>query len=1374
VSHYILSIVNQLIRLTLLFVIYSAVNANTLQFNHLNVKQGLADKSVLALTQDHQGFMWMGGYNGLSRFDGMQVKNIRSGLADFEITSLLAGHDYQLWIGTAKGGLHLYHTDTQSFNVFNKSNSELASNHIVDIQKAGQQHLWIITYQAIQRFDTHQQTFETVFSLKSEKELSGHYIFSALQRSDESIWIGSNKGVISLQLEQQSWHKISDEASMQFSIRAILKRHDGTFLFGGKNGLLQYDDKQQKLEPVKSFTNHYAYTLTEDQDNNIWVGTVGDGLFSSQDFQTWQQYRHHKGYGYSLAEDNVISMLIDQTGVLWLGGFHHGASYASLNQLQMAFYDNSPDAIACADNEVVLSVLDDGDTWWLGTEGGLVRYLPKTKQCKLYQSSVGLGVEQNIISDIVRDNNGHLILATGSSIKWFDEVNQKMVDLNGDIKWTEQIKVTKDNRLILSGRNGVYVQDVNLNVASKSNLRQSSNATEFEQYRFNKVGTNIKELKKPLTHQIIQAGDNEYWLASANGVLRIDSENTLDYLKNEGELVNKGDVGALLKTSDGGLYIAEDGVGLHYYNRILQPVISYTTSNGLQSDQSFSGLLEDKRGRIWIAHSQGISMLDPKTGQFLHLSTADGVQPGDFIRGAYAFGHEGKLFFAGTVGLNVLFPEHIKQRTGIHQTHLVRMTRFNKPVDIGLNDSDFSVPRSIEALEQIQLSHRDFVMGFQFAALDFAAPSQNQFAYKLEGFDPDWTTTNAIQGRVTYTNLPARDYVFRVKSANSQGQWSAREATLKVRVLPAPWMTWWAYSLYLTIALLILWGVIYLRTKAAKQRAKQLELEVDVRTAQIEQQKQTIESLLERKNELFANVSHEFRTPLTLILGPVNDIIRELPKGQMRSGLELVKQNGIRLLGLVEQLLKLARLSSFEQAPKVTIDLAAKLVFLVESFRSAADQKSIDLTLDTTSDSALNKESSVWVEASQDAIDTIVSNLIANALKYTPYGGSVQVRLAVLEHEVEIRVKDSGPGIEDEQQQAIFERFTRLQKHQHLEGSGLGLAVVKELTEINGGNIRLDSQIGQGSEFIISWPLANNTLRQSNFVEHVEQLSASDSIVAELNEELSHQSVQGSESENGGGGDDIQESKVLIIEDNKDMRHYIAKSLQGYQCIATVDGPQGIAKALEVVPDLIVCDVMMPGMDGFQVARIIRSDERTSHIPLVLLTARGDQHSRLKGWRENVDEYLTKPFDSKELRARIDNLLVLRDIRRQKMGYNIIESKDKSSFDLASKDRQFIDKLDVIIAKGFSDTEFGIQQMADALAVSERQLHRKLKALIDFKPSDYLREYRLKQAAKFLTDGNQVAVVSDMCGFVSTAHFSRRFKAQYGVSPKQYQETKKG
>ncbi|WP_223787751.1 hybrid sensor histidine kinase/response regulator transcription factor [Marinicella meishanensis] len=756
---------------------------------------------------------------------------------------------------------------------------------------------------------------------------------------------------------------------------------------------------------------------------------------------------------------------------------------------------------------------------------------------------------------------------------------------------------------------------------------------------------------------------------------------------------------------------------------------------------------------LWLSSDMGIYRLNSNHSEVLHFGPEDGSINGGFIKKASHLGASGTVYFGGKQGLVAFKPEAIKTNLTAPKIVITKVNQLNKSLTMGEQLlGGFQLNQDVNQLKKMQLNHQDLTIGFEFAALDYASPEDNRYAFRLLGFNDTWNMVDAKNRTATYTNLNPGEYTFEVKAANKDGVWTEQPKSLAITVKPAPWFSPLAYALYVLTFVVALFAFIRYRTAAANRRAQQLEVEVNQRTQELKTQKQMVESLLDHKNELFANVTHEFKTPLALIKGPTDELLKEGELYPHKSKLNMIKRNANRLLVMVGQILKLSEVEQEQAVVRENQTVEPVLNMLFEAYAILARDKNIRLHLDNQSKSQIH--------ATAEYLEMVVGNLLSNAIKYTGVGGEVTLSSMDQDGQVIITVKDTGSGIAEQDQSAIFDRFTRLDSHRNIQGTGIGLAVVKEITQANGGQVSLISELGQGSAFTIRMPQA----------QWQELVSMESTVVDQMVQKTAHEMVE----------DQLPTTakkrsaaiKLLVIEDNADMRTHIDDVLRDkYHCFYADRGQSGIATALKEMPDIIICDVMMPGMDGFQVTRILRHDAKTSHIPIILLTALNTKESRIKGWRENIDVYLTKPFDASELHATLGAVLNVRKILQQKTQASLGVSGTTENLDLPKQDLKFVKNLKSVIAENYPDIMFMRPQLASAMAVSERQLQRKVKALVDDSPMNLLRDYRLEMAAAKLAEGLQVGVVGDDCGFSSVSYFAACFKKKYGMTPKKYQMT---
>ncbi|MBC8401643.1 MAG: response regulator [Candidatus Marinimicrobia bacterium] len=656
----------------------------------------------------------------------------------------------------------------------------------------------------------------------------------------------------------------------------------------------------------------------------------------------------------------------------------------------------------------------------------------------------------------------------------------------------------------------------------------------------------------------------------------------------------------------------------------------------------------------------------------------------------------------------------------------------------------------------IKLSYQQDVFSFEFAALDYQNSMSNQYAYKMEGFNQDWIYTDASNCIASYTNLDPGNYVFHVKGSNNDGLWNEEGTSIRIVITPPWWKTNIAYFGYFLL-------VVGTFTILYRIRLARLRLQYQVEMDHLEAKR--YHEMDELKSRFFANISHEFRTPLTLILGPIDKILSRIKEREWVPDLQLVQKQARRLLQLVSQLLDLSRLEAKRmklQASQRNIIPLLKVTVL--SFTSLADRKKITLTFN--SDREI-----IQVYCEKDIIVKIINNLLSNALKFTAPGGKIEVDVRTRSHynlddegALVITITDTGIGIAPERIDNIFNRFYQVdssETREH-EGAGIGLSLTKELVELHKGDISVESQEGKGTTFTVSLHLGKSHLKPEEIVEDFERAGESFEPSSLLTEPELVSEQQSPTSKKG-------VPIVLIVEDNTDVRNYIHGYLKEYRCFEAADGEEGLHLALKKIPDLIVSDIMMPKMDGVEFCKQIKSDERTSHIPVILLTAKADIESKLEGLETGADDYLTKPFEAKELKARVKNLIDQRRQLRERFRKEI--NPDPDDMPISPLDTEFLQNAMKAVNRHLEEPEFGVAELSKELFTSRQHLYRKLQALLGLTGQEFIRSIRLKRAARMLrSHTDQITQIAYKTGFNNPSYFTECFRKEFGQTPSSYEK----
>ena len=699
------------------------------------------------------------------------------------------------------------------------------------------------------------------------------------------------------------------------------------------------------------------------------------------------------------------------------------------------------------------------------------------------------------------------------------------------------------------------------------------------------------------------------------------------------------------------------------------------------------------------------------------------------------------MYFASSKGFIRFHPDSIKINQFIPPVVITSFKIFNKEAIL---DTTISIKRIIN------LPYSENNISFEFASLDYTSPAKNQYAYKLEGFDKDWTYCGTRRN-VSYTNLDYGSYLFRVKGSNSEGVWNETGASISIIITPPWWRTWWAYSSYILIFSFSLYVI-----RRYEMNRLRLKDKVKMDEAVLKER----EEMDKMKSNFFANISHEFRTPLTLILGPIKQISERLKDNKTKNELNIAYNNAGKLLRLVNQLLDLSKVESGNmKLQAVPQNIVSVIKVLIISFSPYAERKKIKLKFDST-------EEEIIAYIDKEKIEKIVTNILSNAFKFTPEGGIIELKLSNNLEYVNISIRDTGIGIPKEKISKIFDRFYQVDEtnKKEYEGTGIGLALSKELIELHKGKIKIESTEGEGSIFTISISLSKKLYTEEEICNSVK----SNKVDTDLIPESRFFEATKKEKIDANMIIETEQPILLLVEDNSDVRSYIRENLEKeYTVLEAVDGEDGLKKSIEHIPDLIISDIMMPKMDGFQLCKKLKTDERTSHIPVILLTAKAAIQDKIEGFETGADEYIMKPFEPDELKARIKNLIEQRKrIHEHFKKHGLIELEESK---ITSADKKFLKKVFDTVTKNMSNPSFNVETLSELIAVSRSVLHKKVVSLIGEPPVELIRRIRVTRGAELIEKkyGN-ISEIALEVGFNNPAHFSEYFKMQFGVTPSQY------
>ncbi len=1366
------------------------VNAQSINFNRLTTNNGLSNNYVSNLIQDRLGFLWFATDDGLNRFDGYDFKVFRnnpsdkSSISDNSTFAITEDDSGRIWIGTKIGYLNCYDPVLDKFTYWKIESEITKDNSITNIHIDKKFNVWIGTYRSgLYKLDTKTgKTLNWTHKKDDPKSLSNNYISSIVEDDFGNLWIGTFNGLNQFNPNNSNTHFVkyffdkNNPNSLSENIIwgiAESKFEKNKLWLGTANGLTILNTETKSFSRINipnpdnlQFGNGTGTVVEEivDGESVIWINSYAGMLRYNVTRNRFDRFLSDKDNPNSLTSNQVNNIIKDRSGVLWIAT-DNGLSYFSQKSIKfnnsLLFPDRSVDLNKLDKLNVKAITKSSDGTLWIGTDNGL--YFSNNANGKLFLKKYSTLSSENIWSLTAGNSNDLWIGTYGSGLFHLNYKTNQLTGhdiLLGVIKSTSRnfvksvFKDDKNNLWI--GYWGVGLAKLNLSTGKVQNwLHQKDNMNSLSH---DDVWTIFQDSKKRIWIGTNGGGLNLY--DESNGgkfshySFKEGSKNSLSsnsvYSIVESKSKNFGNNNTILwiGTSNGLNKLVINNSDSKNISQSDVKVTYYTTKDGL-TDNSIKSIVEDENGNLWLGTSSGITLFDLSKNTFTNFSTSDGVIGTDFNFTSSFKLNDNLIIIGSTAGFNYFNPNRISQSSYKPAVVFTDFLIFNNSVKAEANSI---LSKNIFNTDEVILSHKQNVFSFQFAALDYNNPASIKYAYKMEGFDKGWIQSGTRRF-ITYTNLNPGKYTFKVKSTNSDGIWNSNETSLAVIITPPWWQTGWAILLYFIVFVLGVWAIF----KFQNYRTK-LQHELKFR----ELESYHLREIEQMKSRFFANLSHEFRTPLMLIKGPLEELLRGRIKENLTDYYKMLLRNTEKLQQLIDQLLELSQLES-ESIPlkKEAYDVVKLLRSISNSFIPLADQKNIKFNFNSNMESA-------FALLDKDKFEKIVNNLLSNAFKFTDVGGTVNTE--VVEKIISdkkfalVSVSDSGVGITKENQSKIFNRFFQVDdsSKRNYGGSGIGLALVKELTTLLGWDISVNSSEGEGTEFTLKIPL----LSQKEIQTSLSALNYQDDQSKLVDQ------VDFEKSDDDYPIENNSKPLLLFVEDQIEVRDYVLGLLkQDYNVLQAENGKAGFDVAINSLPDLIISDVMMPVMDGIELCKKLKTDWKTSHIPVILLTAKATQQSKLEGLEFGADDYLTKPFDFEELSIRIKNLITQRKHLKEKFSKEI--SLNAESFTTNNLDKDFIEKINKIIETHLQDENFTSENLAQELFVSRSQLNRKLSAVIGKGPGEFIRIYKLKRAAQMILENKlSITQIALEVGFSSPAQFTRAFQKHYNCSPSEFKQTK--
>jgi signal transduction histidine kinase/ligand-binding sensor domain-containing protein/CheY-like chemotaxis protein/AraC-like DNA-binding protein len=1365
--------------LACVFLVLSSVSCQaqgrrTMAFDHLTVEEGLSQSTVYAITMDTDGFMWFGTRDGLNRYDSRNIKVYKNKPSD---ALSLSGNNvlcfYQdatdrLWIGTSEG-VSIYNPEQDDFIVSRNDPANtlsISNNYVSAIAEDKNGVIWIATHGGLNRVtSTSPMQFETFVHHDDDPEsLIHNEVRTIFVDSDGEIWLGTTIGISRLKRDAEgkikfdNYHVLAEGVNGKSWINCLAEDDFGNILIGTEQeGIKVLDRKSGRVSAAnlsgpanKPIEN---VRVIERIGSELWIGGLEGLYIYNSSLRTIITYRNDPNNNLSLSDNSIRSIFRDSHGTIWVGTFYGGVNQYSPMSRQFGELTITNNKNQKAYKIASAMVTDKYHNLWVSTDGnGLYCLNQKGEIIHQFKHDARRqgSLSHNKIKCLLPEEDG-LWIGTINGLNFYNFKTGKFdqyfhnPDDPSSIGDDRIYDITKDSRgrlWVATYRGGLCL----FNKGNKTFKRFVSKPGDLHSLSTNGITTIHEDAEKNL------------WIGTVSGLHKMPAgkisfeqygNHTLGNPEGGGDYIL-----CIYEDTHRNLWIGTRDTGLKLKTKNSDKLKTFTMRDGLPGN-NINGILEDGHGYLWMSTESGLSRMDPETLKFKNYNRNDGLVCTEFNFNSFYVDDDDFMYFGGYNGIVKFHPDSIRENNEPPVLRLTKFKIFNREVPID-GAGGGVLNKSLEHTPAIALNYLQNVFSVEFAALSFINANKNQYAYKLEGFENDW---NYVSDPVaTYMNLSPGDYTLLVKASNNDGIWMSAPVGLDLTVLPPPWKTWWAYSIYCLVIL----GLLFALIRFNKMRWK---LAHDLKIEHLEKEQQ--EQLHRAKLNFFTNIAHEIRTPLTLIVSPI-ELLTERYSGNafLQRQLKMVSSNTGRLMRLINQLLDFQKQEAGNlQLRPVEGNLVELLKEIVFSFTEHANARHIRLLFRT----AHNKLS---VRYDRDELEKVFCNLLHNAFKFTPGGGEISVSMDMLarahegkeENFVRIRVEDNGIGIPAEDLPKIFNRFYQVENTKINEsGFGIGLALTKGIINLHGGTIEVDSheaELGQSgyTRFTILLPILPDELPVVNTVEVPSTLEKLLSIDEKDGHEKYDECDQASDNR----------PTVQLVEDNAEIRSCLKTILSHHYRIAeSSNGKEAWEFACRHLPDLIISDIAMPEMDGLELTRRIKQDERTSHIPVFLLTARGAMEHHIEGIETEADDYITKPFHAQILQLKIRNLLALRERLKEK--YHRVVTLEPQQEELEDPSNRFLKRLLTILEANLNDPDFNVAKLVTEIGMSRPVLFRKVKVLTGLSVIDLIRSTRLKKAEMLLRQRKMtISEVAFTVGFNDPKYFSKSFRIQFGRTPSEY------
>ncbi len=1350
------------------------------QTDHLyfqSLQKPLSNKFIRCIVKDSRGFMWFGTYNGLNKYDGTNITAYvhdpadSTSLCNNTINALTEDHDSILWIGTTEG-LNAYDKQHDCFidpNTLPGIKNQLNFSCVTALNVDKNNRLWIGTLGGgINIFDSGRLKYEFLYLAGTPDRGDGRdYINCLLTEYADHMWVGTRKGLLLVNtttkmtlpyLDNQSHISLSNT-----NIISIVRNNDQSFWVAtSDHGLLLLQKKQNNFYEVTTFEEYAKskvlstkriITLCLSGNKALWIGTENDGLtILDQSTRKTFTYLPHEGDPSSIASNSVWSLYADNEERMWIGTYNKGICIVDPLYNRFEGYRRNPFMeYTLSDNDVTgFSTDTEGNIWVITDGGGISIFNAGTKQFirTIKKESDGVALNNNALKCIISDSENNMWVGSwGSGVEKIGHNGKTITD------YPVKAGGVGDNNILC------------LYEDSKKNIWAGTAGSGLflfkkKEWQFTQMPEQGDDIGIPsiaFVTSILEDRSGTFWIGTLYGLYVFHRQlsgsltKTVYYHDGQPGSLSSDRVQTIFEDHEGNIWAGTFDAGLNRYNKHTGTFDLFQKQQGLASEM-IQDIQEDNKGNLWISSDKGIARFHPQTGNIRVYTEEDGLLSDAMYHEAGLITKEGRLFFGTDNGFNTFCPDSIPDNRFKPLMYFTGFKLNNEQVSI--QSSGSVLQNHIGAARQITLNHTQTTFTIEYVGISYTRPSGNSYRYKMTGMNDDWNYAGN-QTSVTFNGLSPGKYRFVVEGANNDGIWCEKPAEIDIIIKPPFWKTWWAYAMYIIFTFLAI--IVIFRI-----RLDRLHMLNSLKMERMEREKE--HELNQYKMQFFTNISHELRTPLSLIKAPLESIISsEKPDDVVKEKVTAAYKNTNRLMQLVNNLLDFRKIENEKMS--VNVQNGDIIKFITESsasFHELAEERNIAFQVNAKSPSIIG-----WFD--RKILEIILFNLLSNAFKYTPDGGYIRIEIEETfpgetdmtdssAGQITISVTDNGRGIHPKDIPYIFDRFYQ-SKSSAGKGSGIGLSLVKSLVELHHGTIDATSVPGMETTFTLRFPAGENAYTADERSEIPVDIEDAGLNIHPESEQYDDRLPVIDEGDKPG---------ILIVEDNKELRDYLAGEMHHhFQVTVAENGQQGTTKAKEMIPDLIISDILMPAKSGTELCRELKEDIKTSHIPIILLTAKSTLEEQVKGLEHGADVYITKPFSIRFLKAQIHQLITNRERLFKAFSQEVYLTPAK--YTKNKLDEEFLLSIINYIVENISKNELGVDTVAVKMHLSRGQFYKKIKALTGLTAVEFIRSIRLKQAVKLMeTRKYSLAEIAYQTGFTTPSYFTRSFKDHFGKSPSEF------